>query len=151
MLHSVISNAVKTLSATSNVGKSSLTDFRCATRPFTNLLCETRPFADFLCRTRLSLIAPRLYRPLDNGEDSTLASLQRRTHRRLLSAPLAGRSPELRILDPQASTLTPQKLPCSRPLPVATSLVHRGGMLCSEVGLPPTPAGPPLPLGHWCG
>ena len=42
-----------------------------------------------------------------------------------ISLPVGGKSPGLRVLDPQASTLTPQKLPWPRPLPVATRRLRR--------------------------
>lgn len=42
-----------------------------------------------------------------------------------ISLPVGGKSPGLRVRDPQTSTLTPQKLPWPRPLPVATRRLRR--------------------------
>lgn len=60
---------------------------------------------------------------------------QGRKHKALFSVLLAGKSPELHTVDPQASTLTPQRMPWPCPLPVATSLLHRGERSCSESSL----------------
>lgn len=96
MLLSVISSVVRA----SSVGRFPLTGFQCGMHPLADFQCRT-------CPAPTSHATPS--RPPSHGENSTLTSLRRRTHRPLLSDPLAGKSPVFHTLDPQASTLTPER------------------------------------------